>query len=91
MDFSPHVRNLITICPIIGSNLNVIFIVLQVAKLFENQEDLLQEFGQFLPDATNNSAAQAAVSDFMDQYRTHHGVSLMATSFSGSYGYQKKE
>ncbi|ROT77076.1 hypothetical protein C7M84_004291 [Penaeus vannamei] len=45
----------------------------KVAKLFENQEDLLQEFGQFLPDATNNSAAQAAVSDFMDQYRTHHG------------------
>ncbi|KYN12810.1 PREDICTED: paired amphipathic helix protein Sin3b isoform X1 [Trachymyrmex cornetzi] len=25
----------------------------QVAKLFENQEDLLAEFGQFLPDATN--------------------------------------
>ena len=24
----------------------------QVAKLFENQEDLLQEFSQFLPDAT---------------------------------------
>ncbi|XP_077996855.1 paired amphipathic helix protein Sin3a-like isoform X2 [Glandiceps talaboti] len=30
----------------------------QVAKLFQNQEDLLQEFGQFLPDA--NSAQQAA-------------------------------
>ena len=26
----------------------------QVAKLFENQEDLLLEFGQFLPDATNH-------------------------------------
>lgn len=25
----------------------------QVAKLFENQSDLLAEFGQFLPDATN--------------------------------------
>ena len=23
----------------------------QVAKLFQNQEDLLSEFGQFLPDA----------------------------------------
>ncbi|XP_063866236.1 paired amphipathic helix protein Sin3a-like isoform X2 [Scylla paramamosain] len=45
----------------------------KVAKLFENQEDLLQEFSQFLPDATNNSATQAAVSDIMDQYRTHHG------------------
>ena len=27
----------------------------QVAKLFQNQEDLLSEFGQFLPDA-NGSA-----------------------------------
>ncbi|CAG7726194.1 unnamed protein product [Allacma fusca] len=26
----------------------------QVSKLFENQDDLLQEFGQFLPDATNH-------------------------------------
>lgn len=32
----------------------------QVAKLFQNQEDLLQEFGQFLPDA--NGAANALVS-----------------------------
>lgn len=28
----------------------------QVAKLFENQEDLLLEFGQFLPDATNQQS-----------------------------------
>lgn len=27
----------------------------QVAKLFQNQEDLLQEFSQFLPDANNNA------------------------------------
>lgn len=26
----------------------------QVAKLFENQSDLLAEFGQFLPDATSH-------------------------------------
>lgn len=32
----------------------------QVAKLFQNQDDLLQEFGQFLPDA--NGAANALVS-----------------------------
>jgi paired amphipathic helix protein Sin3a len=31
----------------------------QVAKLFQNQDDLLQEFGQFLPDA--NGAANALV------------------------------
>ena len=51
---------------------DVNYLLLQVAKLFENQEDLLQEFGQFLPDATNNTEAQAAVSDFMDQYRSNH-------------------
>lgn len=28
----------------------------QVAKLFENQEDLLAEFGQFLPDATSHQS-----------------------------------
>ena len=27
------------------------YFVLQVAKLFQNDEDLLREFGQFLPDA----------------------------------------
>lgn len=31
----------------------------QVAKLFENQEDLLAEFGQFLPEATSSSVASA--------------------------------
>ena len=28
----------------------------QVAKLFQNQEDLLSEFGQFLPDANGSGA-----------------------------------
>uniref|UniRef100_A0A182F4M4 Paired amphipathic helix protein Sin3a n=1 Tax=Anopheles albimanus TaxID=7167 RepID=A0A182F4M4_ANOAL len=34
----------------------------QVAKLFDNQEDLLREFGQFLPDATSyhNQAVSAS-------------------------------
>ena len=32
----------------------------QVSKLFQNQEDLLAEFGQFLPDAT--SAIHSSVS-----------------------------
>lgn len=30
----------------------------QVAKLFDQNEDLLREFGQFLPDATSQSATQ---------------------------------
>ena len=29
----------------------------QVAKLFKNQEDLLQEFSQFLPDANGSQLA----------------------------------
>ena len=29
----------------------------QVAKLFKNQEDLLQEFSQFLPDANGSPLA----------------------------------
>jgi len=36
-----------------GSKLTEAEVYSQVAKLFENQEDLLAEFGQFLPDATN--------------------------------------
>ncbi|MPC22926.1 Paired amphipathic helix protein Sin3a [Portunus trituberculatus] len=63
----------------------------KVAKLFENQEDLLQEFSQFLPDATNNSATQAAVSDIMDQYRTHHGVTSAAKRYAGKPGPHKEE
>ena len=38
----------------------------QVAKLFQNQEDLLAEFGQFLPDA--NGSASHAVSVMQSFY-----------------------
>lgn len=37
----------------------------QVAKLFQNQEDLLQEFGQFLPDA-NGASTHSLVSQGLD-------------------------
>lgn len=37
----------------------------QVAKLFENQEDLLAEFGQFLPDATNQQSSLVSRRLFM--------------------------
>lgn len=30
----------------------------QVARLFKNQEDLLSEFGQFLPDANSSVVSQ---------------------------------
>uniref|UniRef100_A0A8D9BTT3 Paired amphipathic helix protein Sin3a n=1 Tax=Cacopsylla melanoneura TaxID=428564 RepID=A0A8D9BTT3_9HEMI len=37
-----------------GKTLTEAEVYSQVAKLFENQEDLLAEFGKFLPDATNH-------------------------------------
>lgn len=40
-----------------GKHLTEAEVYSQVAKLFENQEDLLAEFGQFLPDATNQQSA----------------------------------
>ncbi|XP_014223938.1 paired amphipathic helix protein Sin3a-like isoform X2 [Trichogramma pretiosum] len=40
-----------------GKQLTEAEVYSQVAKLFENQEDLLLEFGQFLPDATNQQNA----------------------------------
>lgn len=40
----------------------------QVAKLFDQQEDLLREFGQFLPDATSHSATQ-----FISKGHAHGG------------------
>ena len=33
----------------------------QVSKLFQNQEDLLSEFGQFLPEATNDNSTEAII------------------------------
>ncbi|XP_023245695.1 paired amphipathic helix protein Sin3a isoform X2 [Copidosoma floridanum] len=44
-----------------GKHLTEAEVYSQVAKLFENQVDLLQEFGQFLPDATNQQNALSAV------------------------------
>lgn len=40
-----------------GKHLTEAEVYSQVAKLFENQDDLLAEFGQFLPDATNQQNA----------------------------------
>ena len=37
----------------------------QVAKLFQNQEDLLSEFGQFLPDANGSAYVHQAVSNLV--------------------------
>ncbi|XP_072393755.1 paired amphipathic helix protein Sin3a [Diabrotica undecimpunctata] len=68
----------------------------QVAKLFENQSDLLTEFGQFLPDATSH-ISQAPVSEHPNSvkklpakpyHRDHmperHGVHHKPSHISGS-------
>ncbi|CAG9833239.1 unnamed protein product [Diabrotica balteata] len=67
----------------------------QVAKLFENQSDLLTEFGQFLPDATSH-ISQAPVSEHnsvkklpakpyhRDHMPERHGVHHKPSHISGS-------
>ena len=41
------------------SNLTLSEVYAQVSRLFQNQEDLLSEFGQFLPEATNDHSTAA--------------------------------
>ena len=45
--------------PTSGKFLTEAEVYAQVSKLFQNQEDLLSEFGQFLPEATNDQAQNA--------------------------------
>ena len=54
---SSHLGNVGLSVSASGKQLTEAEVYSQVAKLFENQEDLLQEFGQFLPDATNQQSA----------------------------------
>lgn len=46
-----------------GKHLTEAEVYSQVAKLFENQEDLLAEFGQFLPDATSHQSGLVSFSN----------------------------
>uniref|UniRef100_A0A673CW99 Paired amphipathic helix protein Sin3a n=1 Tax=Sphaeramia orbicularis TaxID=375764 RepID=A0A673CW99_9TELE len=45
----------------------------QVARLFKNQEDLLSEFGQFLPDANSSMLLSKATPDRAESVRNDHG------------------
>ncbi|XP_028999641.1 paired amphipathic helix protein Sin3a-like [Betta splendens] len=45
----------------------------QVARLFKNQEDLLSEFGQFLPDANSSVLLSKAAPDRAESVRNDHG------------------
>ncbi|KAJ3593367.1 hypothetical protein NHX12_005702 [Muraenolepis orangiensis] len=45
----------------------------QVARLFKNQEDLLSEFGQFLPDANSSVLLSKTTADRAESVRNDHG------------------
>ncbi|KAL3993300.1 U3 small nucleolar RNA-associated protein 6 [Sarotherodon galilaeus] len=45
----------------------------QVARLFKNQEDLLSEFGQFLPDANSSALLSKTTPDRAESVRNDHG------------------
>ncbi|KAM9409739.1 paired amphipathic helix protein Sin3a-like isoform 2-T3 [Pholidichthys leucotaenia] len=45
----------------------------QVARLFQNQEDLLAEFGQFLPDANSSLLLSKTAPDRVESVRNDHG------------------
>ncbi|KAL3065822.1 hypothetical protein OYC64_015875 [Pagothenia borchgrevinki] len=45
----------------------------QVARLFKNQEDLLSEFGQFLPDANSSLLLCKVAPDRAESVRNDHG------------------
>ncbi|XP_031201557.1 paired amphipathic helix protein Sin3a [Mastomys coucha] len=45
----------------------------QVARLFKNQEDLLSEFGQFLPDANSSVLLSKTTAEKVDSVRNDHG------------------
>ncbi|XP_035012134.1 SIN3 transcription regulator family member Aa isoform X1 [Hippoglossus stenolepis] len=45
----------------------------QVARLFKNQEDLLSEFGQFLPDANSSLLLNKTTAEKAESVRNDHG------------------
>ncbi|XP_041074376.1 paired amphipathic helix protein Sin3a-like isoform X2 [Polyodon spathula] len=45
----------------------------QVARLFKNQEDLLSEFGQFLPDANSSVLLSKTTAEKVEAVRNDHG------------------
>ncbi|XP_078189093.1 paired amphipathic helix protein Sin3a-like [Callithrix jacchus] len=48
----------------------------QVACLFKNQEDLLAEFGQFLPDASSSSLLSKTTAEKVDSGRNDYGATV---------------
>ncbi|XP_043933174.1 paired amphipathic helix protein Sin3a-like [Protopterus annectens] len=48
----------------------------QVARLFKNQEDLLSEFGQFLPDANSSVLLSKTTAEKAESVRNDHGATV---------------
>lgn len=73
-----------------GKTLTEAEVYTQVAQLFDQQEDLLREFGQFLPDATNNTTAQFINKKILSS-STNLGVANLvnSTSFNTGISYSK--
>lgn len=63
-----------------GKTLTEAEVYAQVAKLFDQQDDLLREFGQFLPDATNHSTAQYMTKAHNDHKKMSSSVSVCPPS-----------
>lgn len=54
----------------------------QVARLFKNQEDLLSEFGQFLPDANSSVLLSKTTAEKVDSVRNDHGGTVKKPQLS---------
>ncbi|XP_013857067.1 paired amphipathic helix protein Sin3a [Austrofundulus limnaeus] len=54
----------------------------QVARLFKNQEDLLSEFGQFLPDANSSMLLGKGALDGAESVRNDHGPTVKRPSLN---------
>ncbi|XP_043998562.1 paired amphipathic helix protein Sin3a-like isoform X1 [Gambusia affinis] len=54
----------------------------QVARLFKNQEDLLSEFGQFLPDANSSVLLGKSPPDRAESVRNDHGPTVKRPSLN---------
>jgi hypothetical protein len=71
-----------------GKHLTEAEVYSQVAKLFEHQEDLLAEFGQFLPDATSHNSALATLVRFIYLIQTLYKIQHSHISYYSTVAYK---
>ncbi|XP_058823423.1 paired amphipathic helix protein Sin3a isoform X2 [Topomyia yanbarensis] len=77
-------------CNIGAKQLTEAEVYTQVAKLFDNQEDLLREFGQFLPDATSHTPLHVNKNHTMHEpvqpppSQQTHGKKMSGSMMSGN-------